>query len=196
MKIIGLTGGIGTGKSTVSEYIAKKGIKVIDVDAISHMITEKGTETTENLKKTFGPSVAQEDGTLDRKALAAIAFSSEENKLLLEKITHRAIREEVDRQLRYAAFHKTPVVVIDAPLLIEAHLYGICDSVWVVHADMDVRIKRIMERDGMSREEILARMRYQLEDNMREEYADELIENSGEKEMLYQQLEELIEKYA
>ncbi len=192
MKIIGLTGGIGTGKSTVSAYLSEKGIPIIDADQIARDITAVGSKTLEAITEAFGDGVLTENGELDRRALAETAFSSEEKKMLLEQITHRAIREEIDRRLREAALEKEKLVVLDAPLLIESGTYLICDTVWVVCADRDVRMKRIAVRDGLSEEQILARMRYQLQDEKRNLYANVLLDNSGERSALYRQVEQLL----
>lgn len=194
MKIIGLTGGIGTGKSTVSAYLSGKGIPIIDADQIAHGVTTAGTTTLKKIVDAFGDSILTVSGDLDRKALAEKAFASEEKKLLLEKITHRAIREEIDCRLREAALAKEKLVVLDAALLVESGTYLICDTVWVVCANREVRMKRIAARDGLCEEQILARMRYQLEDEKRNAYADALLDNSGERSALYRQVEQLLER--
>ena len=195
MKVIGLTGGMGTGKSTVSEYIAQKGIKIIDADKIARMVTEKGSDTLMLLVKAFGNSILYEDGSLNRKALAKLAFASDKGKKTLDHITHDAIKDEIYSQVLRAERAGEKVLVIDAPLLIEANLYLLCDTVWCVCADMNVRIERIKKRDDIPEEMILARIEKQLSDEVRNAYSDEIIDNSAGKEELYERVEQLMKKY-
>lgn len=196
MKIIGLTGGIGTGKSTVSDYLKKHDIFVIDADKIAHDITKAGQPAVFKLRDAFGNDVLKSDNELDRKALAKIAFSSDENKSKLDEITHGAIKEEIARQLEEAKECGEKVAVLDVPLLIETKMNEICDVVWVVKAEYSTKIERIKARDNMNEDEIAARMNKQLPEDVLCGYADEIINNSGGKEELYRQLEHLIKKYA
>ncbi|MCI8631179.1 MAG: dephospho-CoA kinase [Firmicutes bacterium] len=196
MKIIGLTGGIGSGKSTVSAYLSENaGLMIIDADRIAHEITEPGNETLVKIEEVFGSDIIRDDGTLDRRGLAGIVFSSEEKKTILEEITHKAIREEIDRLLKKAFAANEPAVIIDAPLLLESGLHTICDIVWAVGAEKEVRVKRAAARDGITEDEIRARMARQMSDEERAQHADEIIDNSGDKETLYRQIERLIQKY-
>ncbi|MBQ9971939.1 MAG: dephospho-CoA kinase [Firmicutes bacterium] len=195
MIIIGLTGGIGTGKSTVSDYLRSKGITIVDADRIAHEITEPGQPALKKLKEVFGEDIILDGDILDRKLLAARAFSSEENTKLLEIITHGAIKDEMESQITSARVNNEKMLILDVPLLVEAGLYEMCDKVWIVTADKTVRYDRIRLRDNMSDEEIEARMNRQLSDEERNKYADEIIDNSGGKEELYNRLEELLLKY-
>lgn len=195
MKIIGLTGGIGTGKSTISEYLKDKGITIVDADKISHEITEPGGNVVAELAAAFGEDIVIEGNVLDRKALAAKAFSSVENTKKLEKITHTAIKEEIALQLENARKNEEKIVFLDAPLLIETGLNKMCDAVWVVTAALDVRIGRVKNRDGMTEAEILSRINKQLDDSERNRYADALIDNSGGKETLYAEIDRLLRIY-
>ncbi len=195
MKIIGLTGGIGTGKSTVSEYLKAACITIVDADQIAHDITAPGSIVVDKLAAVFGDDIVLEGHILDRKKLAAKAFASVENTKKLEDITHTAIKAEIARQLEEARSLKKSIVVLDAPLLIESELHKLCDVVWVVTADMNVRISRIKARDGMTEAEIAARIDKQLTDSARNSYADELIDNSGGKEELYHNIERLLRIY-
>ncbi|MBQ3123144.1 MAG: dephospho-CoA kinase [Firmicutes bacterium] len=195
MITIGLTGGIGTGKSTVSDYLRSKGITIVDADRIAHEITEPGQPALKKLKEVFGEDIILDGDILDRKLLAARAFSSEENTKLLEIITHGAIKDEMESQITSARVNNEKMLILDVPLLVEAGLYEMCDKVWIVTADKTVRYDRIRLRDNMSDEEIEARMNRQLSDEERNKYADEIIDNSGGKEELYNRLEELLLKY-
>ena len=196
MLIIGLTGGIGSGKSTVSEYLSKNmGLTIIDADQIARDVTRPGQETLLKLREAFGSEIINDDGTLDRRKLAGIAFQSDEKKKLLEKITHSAIREEINCTLRTSAAKHENAVVLDVPLLMESGIDGLCDTVWVVTTAKDVRIERISARDGITKEEINARINAQISDRERFARADEIIDNSGDKEALYREIERLIKKY-
>ena len=196
MLIIGLTGGIGSGKSTVSEYLSKNmGLTIIDADQIARDVTRPGQETLLKLREAFGSEIINDDGTLDRRKLAGIAFQSDEKKKLLENITHSAIREEINCRLRTSAAKHENAVVLDVPLLMESGIDGLCDTVWVVTTAKDVRIERISARDGITKEEINARINAQISDRERFARADEIIDNSGDKEALYREIERLIKKY-
>ena len=195
MDIIGITGGIGTGKSLVSRIAAENGIRIIDADKIAHDITEKGSPVLEKLADAFGSDIIDEDGTLRRSLLADRAFASEESKELLDSLTHGEIKSAVAAQTEEARSCGEEAVIIDAPLLIESGLSEMCDYVWVVTADSETRIKRVMKRDGLTREQVIARMERQLSDDERNAAADFIIENSGTKEDLRVIIEELIGDY-
>ena len=196
MIIIGLTGGIGSGKSTVSAYLAENtGIPVIDADKIAHDITEPGQPTLTRLEEAFGSGIIRADGTLDRKKLAGIVFPSQEKKELLDRITHGAIREQINREIEAADREQKPAVILDVPLLMETGMDAQCDAVWVVTADMKVRLDRISARDNISEEEINARIARQMSDGERFSRADEIIDNSGDKETLCREIKRLVQKY-
>ena len=151
MKIIGLTGGIGSGKSTVSEYLASKGIKIIDADKISHEIMEKGSPLLEVLSIAFGSDIINADGSLNRRGLANAAFVTKEGSELLNKITHGAISEKVDSQI--SAIKNAgcdDFIFLDVPLLFEAGMDAKTDETWLVHTDDALRIERVKSRDGLS----------------------------------------------
>ena len=196
MIIIGLTGGMGSGKSTVSAYLAENtGIPVIDADKIAHDITEPGQPTLTRLEEAFGSGIIRADGTLDRKKLAGIVFPSQEKKELLDRITHGAIREQINREIEAANREQKPAVILDVPLLMETGMDAQCDAVWVVTADMKVRIDRVSARDNIGEEEINARIARQMSDGERFSRADEIIDNSGDKETLYREIKRLVQKY-
>lgn len=196
MIIIGLTGGMGSGKSTVSAYLAENtGIPVIDADKIAHDITEPGQPTLTRLEEAFGSGIIRADGTLDRKKLAGIVFPSQEKKELLDRITHGAIREQINREIEAADREQKPAVILDVPLLMETGMDAQCDAVWVVTADMKVRIDRISARDNIGEKEINARIARQMSDGERFARADEIIDNSGDKETLYREIKRLVQKY-
>ena len=196
MKVIGLTGGIGSGKSTVSEFLRPKGYCIIDADQIAHTITEKGSPVLRQLADVFGSEILFDDGSLNRKKLAAIAFSDRQRKQQLEDITTRRVLEIIEEKL---AIHlkndRERIVFLDAPLLFETGADALTDVVWLVDAEQELRICRTMERDGVSREDVLRRIANQLPDAEKRIRAGEIIDNGKGKEDLYRRVEGLLEKY-
>ena len=196
MKTIGLTGGIGTGKSTVSRYLETKGYKIIDADLIAREVVEPGKPALEALVCEFGPEILLEDGSLNRRELARLAFSSPEGKAKLDRITHGAIFARIDElQLQYASELETiadAVMFLDAPLLLETGLDQKTDLVWVVDVPDDVRVKRVVLRDGLTEEEIWARIKNQMSREEKLDRADGILDNSGTLEELYHQVDVLL----
>ena len=194
MKVIGLTGGIGSGKSTVSEYLKVKDILIIDADAISREIVVPGSKESalNELVDVFGSSILFEDGTLDRKQLAAIAFSSKENKDLLDKIMLGKIVNVILCRIEEAKLLNLKQVIVDAPLLFEADLAKYCDEVWVVDASEEARINRVMARDGATVEEVIARIKNQSTTEEKKSKATHVLDNSTTKEALYSQIDEIL----
>ena len=193
MRVIGLTGGIGTGKSTASEYLRKQGFSIIDADRISREIVEPGTLLLKELEKNFGSGIIKDDGTLDRKALAAIVFSDKEKKSRLDGLMHGHILDEIERKISESQSGEGRGIIVDAPLLFETGLEKKCDQVWLITADEKLRILRVCERDGMDPEEVRARIQNQMADEEKKESAHRIVDNSGSKEALLAQLAELIE---
>lgn len=197
MKVIGLTGGIGSGKSTVSAYLKEQGYLILDADQIAHDITKKGSPVLQKIANIFGADMLDAEGNLQRKKLAAVAFSTPENKALLESITTaevvRLISETV-AQLRKTKDYD--IIFIDAPLLFEAGVDRLTDLVWMVSADEEIRIERVMNRDQISRTDVLQRIANQMSNEEKIRRSQEIIDNSSGKEELYRQVKALLEKYA
>ena len=193
MRVIGLTGGIGTGKSTASEYLRKQGFSIIDADRISREIVEPGTLLLKELEKNFGSGIIKDDGTLDRKALAAIVFSDKEKKSRLDGLMHGHILDEIERKISESQSGEGRGIIVDAPLLFETGLEKKCDQVWLITADEKLRFLRVCERDGMDPEEVRARIQNQMADEEKKERAHRIVDKSGSKEALLAQLAELIE---
>ena len=192
MKIIGLTGGIGSGKSTVSVYVKEKGILVIDADQIAREITEPGGKILIRLIEAFGDSFLDENGELRRKALGSHVFGDKRKENLLNEITHNGIKNEIKARLMNAYDDQLEMVFIDAPLLIEVGMDFWCDETWLVTCDDEIRIQRVMARDGISEKNVRERIESQMDDREKREKADYIILNSGTKEALYQQIDELL----
>lgn len=194
MKTIGITGGIGSGKSTISAYLSEQGYPVIDADRVARTLTEKGSPVLQELAATFGEDILRNDGTLDRKRLAALAFASRDRQQTLNAIMHSRIKEEIlatQQMLRAAG---EPLIFLDAPLLIESGLDGICDRIWVICASEQIKTERVMLRDRASAEEVQQRIALQMTDEERLSSSEKTmrIDNNEDKEGLCRNIDELL----
>ena len=193
MKIIGLTGGIGTGKSTVSRYLTTKGYRIIDADRIAREVVEPGQPALKALVEEFGPEILLEDGSLNRRELARLAFASPEGKAALDRITHGAIFARIEElQLQYAAELEATadaVIFLDVPLLFETGFDRKADLVWVVDVPDEIRVQRVVLRDGLTEEEVWARIKNQMSREEKIARADVVLDNSGTPEKLYAQVD-------
>ncbi|KYO64291.1 dephospho-CoA kinase [Thermovenabulum gondwanense] len=191
MKVIGLTGGIASGKSTVSGILREKGAYIIDADEISKALVEPGKPAYLEIVKHFGQEILNEDGSLRRKKLGRIVFADKEKLALLNKITHPKIIEEIKRRLEEAANRNENVVVIDAALLIELGLYKMVDEVWLVTIDEKTQLERLLKRDSFLEEkEAKDRIRAQMPQEEKVKYATRIINNSGDFSQLLKQVED------
>ena len=173
--IIGLTGGIGTGKSEAAKFLASLGAVHLDADAISHELTEPGGEALEPIRAEFGEGVFREDGTLDRQALANITFSDPARKRALEAILHPRIQRDIMRGIDRAAEEGAKVVILDVPLLFETGMDALCDETWVLSADPETQVARVMMRDRVERELVEARIQNQMPAEEKEKLATQVI---------------------
>ena len=187
--IIGLTGGIASGKSTVSEILKEYGFFVCDADKISKEITQNGKQGAKAIEKTFGKEFFT-DGSLNRKKLAELVFLNEESRKTLENILHPIIIDEIKKQLNS---QKKPCI-LDALLLIESNLYTLCDKVIVVFCEKELRIKRAMLRDNTNIQDVINRINAQISDEERNRYADYIINNSFTQKDTRQQVEKILKK--
>lgn len=206
LKVLGLTGGIGSGKSTAAEYLKSCGFAHVDADDISRNLTADGSDMLPVLDGIFGPEgpfgekgkeILRPDGSLDRKALAAIVFSDERKKARLDEVMFREIIAEIDRQI--AAYRdegdgRYIGIMLDAPLLFEAGLDTRCDLVLVIVADENVRIQRVCRRDGATEEEVRSRINNQMSDSDKIKRSDYVIDNSEGLRELMESLDELLEE--
>ena len=173
--IIGLTGGIGTGKSEAAKFLASLGAVHLDADAISHELTEPGGEALKPIRAEFGEGVFREDGTLDRRALANITFSDPARKRALEAILHPRIQRDIMRGIDRAAEEGAKVVILDVPLLFETGMDALCDETWVLSADPETQVARVMMRDRVEREQVEARIQNQMPAEEKEKLATQVI---------------------
>lgn len=195
MIVIGLTGGTGSGKSTVAAYLKEKGCHIIDADKISRELTAKGGEALGAIMSAFGQDVFFEDGSLDRKKLGTIVFNDTQKlKILEEIITRKVIELTLQRIAKLKVQGNESIVVLDAPLLFECGMNDCTDENWLVICEQEQRVNRLMKRDGMERQSIFDRMANQLRDDEKIILADYIIDNSGTLEELYRQIDSLIER--
>lgn len=179
---LGLTGGIGSGKSTVSARLSELGAVVVDYDLLAREAVEPGSAALEAIGVRFGVDVFAPDGTLDRPALGSVVFADEQARRDLEAITHPAIRELA--AARVAQAPADAVVVHDHPLLVEMGMAEQCDTVIVVDVPTDVQVERLVEQRGMTEADARARLAAQTSREERLSVADEVLDNSGTREDL------------
>lgn len=192
MKIIGVTGGIGSGKTTVSEYLREKGYRVIDADEISHELSVPGSTLVKALSEEFGEDLVNEKGVLNRRELANRAFSSSEGKAKLDEISHREIIKKIREEIETAKAENLEFLFLDVVLLFEVALDKVCSETWVVDASEDIRLARVMGRDGFIPEEIRKRMRSQMDSDEKKKKATYVLNNEGTVLELYQQIDFLL----
>ena len=190
---IGLTGGIASGKSAASDSFASLGIPVIDTDLISRELVQPGSESLGHIIETFGESVLDEHGALNRTRLRKIVFASDDKRQLLEDILHPAIRDRVEELV--AEITRAPYVVIVIPLLFETRYPIPVDRVLVVDTNESLQLERLVQRDGVSREQARAMLRAQADRETRVEQADDVVRNDGSIEELRAQLQALHHDY-
>ena len=188
---IGLTGGAASGKSTVSAILKDLGATVIDVDLVARDVVRKGSRCLEKIVEYFGESILLEDGSLNRKKLRDIVFSSKQKLEILNSITHPEIITRVKDQLEFLEKKGLDKVVVDAAILIEMGLHKLVDVVWLVKVDRETQISRLMERDGTYRQKAEAIINAQMPLEEKIKYAHEIIDNSGTLEELEARVKEL-----
>jgi dephospho-CoA kinase len=194
-RIVAVTGGIGSGQSSVCAVLAGQGCKVIDVDLRARQIIEKDTALQQELRRSFGNDIFDEQGQLKRRLLASLVFSDSEKTRRLNRLVHPRMVAEIIEEMEDARFsQRYPLVIVDAALIFELNMEKMFEAVIVVHADLENRIRRVMNRDGQSRAEIMARVQQQipLEDKIR--WATYEVDNNGSLEDLKKQTMLVFEK--
>ncbi|MEF9894214.1 MAG: dephospho-CoA kinase [Clostridia bacterium] len=172
---LGLTGGVGCGKTTAAAVLSELGARVVDADAISRKLTQPSGAALGAIRARFGDQVFAPDGTLDRAKLGALVFENQKERLALEAIMHPAIQKEMLRLIDLADEEEAPVVVLDVPLLFECGLDALCDEVWVVTVGQDQQALRVMKRDQITRAQAMARIGSQMPLAQKETRADRVI---------------------
>lgn len=178
MKIIGLTGGIASGKSTVTRTLLDLGAIIIDSDELAHNIMKPYKPAWKDIVKIFGTEILNPDETINRDRLGQIVFNDPDKLRELNQITHWRIAERYKEDLRLIRKEKPEaIVVMEIPLLYETHAERICDEVWVVWVDRETQMERLMQRDGISREDALKRIEAQMDLDEKARLADVVIDN-------------------
>ncbi len=192
--VIGVTGGIGSGKSTVSEMLAKLGARVIDADVLSRQATEPGKPAVAEIAERFGSALVSPDGRLDRAELAAVVFTDPNGRRDLEAIVHRRVVEAIDQQLAEwteAGFRGW--VVLDVPIPVKRGFLDVSDEIWVVDSPEAVRVERVMKRSGLSAGEVRRRMAAQLGPETYRALATRVLTNDGQPAHLESMVKECLE---
>lgn len=193
--VIGLTGGIASGKSTVSNMIKELGIPVIDADAEARLAVEEGEKAYNEIVHHFGESILLEDGSIDRAKLGAIIFNDEKQRLVLNSIVHPAVRIKMLRKKEDYTNKGHQFIVMDIPLLFESKLTAMVDKVIVVYVDDLVQLERLKSRNGFSEEEAKARIASQMPLKEKKKLADAVINNNGTIEETKVQLLSILENW-
>lgn len=188
---VGLTGGIGSGKSTASSILAKLGSYVFDADAEAKLILEKNEDVQNSIIEEFGSDILDHDGLIDKKKLAAVAFQDEDHQIILNSIIHPFVFKELDKQFtkisnqnRYASF------IVDGALIFESSMDQHLDLVLLIASSLKYRIERALNRGTLSREDILSRNELQWTDEDKAEMADHTIYNNGTEKELEEKIKE------
>lgn len=190
--VIGLTGGIGSGKTAVSNHFAKLGIDVVDADLAARAVVEKGSPALAQIAAHFGADILLADGSLDRAKLRAIVFKSEADRRWLETLTHPLIREKIINDLNSS---RSPYAILASPLLVESGQNKLVERVLVVDVPEDLQLARTVERDNNSVAQVKAIMSAQASRQQRLKTADDIIRNDGSLSELHQQVEDLHQAY-
>lgn len=194
-KLIGLTGGIGTGKSTVSQFLMEKGYPIIDADKIAREVVELNKPAYREIIREFGDDILQKDKNIDRKALGNIIFNNKELREKLNSIIHpyilKSIKDEINK------LKEEPIIILDIPLLFELYslwkVYNIhFHEIWLVYLNKDIQIERLAKRDNISKEEAIKKIESQMNLEEKRTKSSKILDNSGDIENLKKQVEDLL----
>ena len=194
MKIIGLTGGIASGKSTVATELRKQNVPVFDADEVSRNAVAKGSKGLVLVAEAFGAEYLTADGEMDRAKISQLVFSDKEALKTLEGILHKIVWDEAEAFLAEAREQKAKLAVLDVPLLIETKWHERVDLVWLVAVSKEQQIKRAMIRSGMTEEEVKARIAAQMSLEDKKKFADVVLDNSGALEETLEQVHKELAK--
>ena len=191
-KIIGITGGIASGKSTVTNFLRKQGFQVVDADAVVHQLQKPSGRLFQALVQHFGPEIILEKGELNRPLLASLIFSNPEEREWSKRIQGEIIREEL-ATLRDQLAQTEEIFFMDIPLLFEQDYSAWFDETWLVYVDRDVQVERLMKRDHLSKEEAESRLAAQWPLEKKKDLASHILDNNGNQEQLLTQVVSLLE---
>lgn len=190
--VLGLTGGIATGKSTADEFFKKKNIPIIDSDLIAHNIMDVGKPAWKQVRDTFGLEYINPDQTVNRKKLGNLVFNNSAELKKLNDITHPLIYQEIQEKIKKEKDKKTPLVIVDAPILFETGGQNYCDKTLVISLPEDLQVKRLMARNNLTKKEALSRINSQMPLAKKEKLATFVVDNAGTIEELECKLEKLL----
>lgn len=193
--IIGLTGSIASGKSTVANMLREKGYPIVDADVIAREVVEPGSPVLEEIQRAFGKDVLREDGTLNREQLGSIIFHDESKRKQLNELIHPAIRQQMVSQKENYLSQGYRTVIMDIPLLFESKLHGYVEKILVVSVTEEVQKQRLIARNELSEQEAAARIASQLDMRIKESGADAVIHNNGTVEETEKQLQAILENW-
>ncbi|CXW56577.1 dephospho-CoA kinase [Staphylococcus aureus] len=192
-KVIGLTGGIASGKSTVSELLSVFGFKVVDADKAAREAVKKGSKGLAQVREVFGDEAIDENGEMNRRYMGDLVFNHPEKRLELNAIIHPIVRDIMEEE-KQEYLKQGYNVIMDIPLLFENELENTVDEVWVVYTSESIQMDRLMQRNNLSLEDVKARVYSQISIDKKSRMADHVIDNLGDKLELKQNLERLLEE--
>lgn len=192
MFVVGITGGIGSGKTAATDRFAALGIVIVDADIASRIVVEPGTPALQKIAEHFGAGILLDDGSLNRAALRKIIFADANEKLWLEQLLHPLIAAEIQNQLQTA---KSPYVVFVSPLLTESNQHELCDRILVIDAPEELQLERTIRRDNNDAAQVQRIIASQASRQHRLQHADDVIENMGSLDNLTQQVAKLHARY-
>ena len=190
MKIVGLTGGISSGKSTVSSYLKQLKIPVIDADEVARKVVEPNSQGAIEIRKTFGSDVFEEDGSLNRQRLGALIFSNAENRQKLDDLLQPLIKIMILDEIEEHRQKGENMIILDLPLLFEKQYEELCEEIIVVYIPKELQLERLMKRNQYTKQEALSRIDSQLSIEEKRKRATVLLDNQGTIQQLYQQVEQ------
>lgn len=192
MLIVGLTGNIGSGKSSIAHYFKELGARFIDADQVGRDVVEPGTAGLQQIVQYFGADILNPDGTMNRSQVADIVFNNPEALKQLNAIVHPHIRSELLKAITaYKSKPDTQLLIIEAALLIETGLYELVDEVWLVTVNSETQIQRVIKRDAATKEQVSARLASQMPQQDKIPYADRIIDNNGSPEDTIKQVRQI-----
>ncbi len=191
MRVIGLTGSIGTGKSQVSRILRELGAPVIDADALTHDLQQRGQALWQAVRRHYGWSILGPNGQILRRKLGRRIFRDPAQRQDLNGLVHPVVRQHIAQRVAELSQQGYPVVVLDIPLLIEGHWHEVVDEIWVVYAPMHLQLQRVIRRDRLGEAEALRRIRSQMPIDEKIRYADHIIDNQGSLDLLTEQVTRL-----
>ena len=192
MFVLGVSGGIGSGKSTVSGILEERGLRVLDADKISHLVTEADGIAMPEIEELFGRRAVLPDGSMNRKYVSSVVFKDNKKLDLLSSVIHKYVFQYMDAEIEKETKNKTKCVVLDVPIPVKKFVEH-CNQIWIVTCDEEVKLQRIVNR-GMDIEEARRRIAVQMTDDEYSELGDYVIDNSGSLEELNEKVDNLIVK--